>query len=219
MVNETETRAPRDGQFGWRGRFVTAAVPAAVITTTLYLGMQTATAIDYVAPEAVPDRILEAFILPPVGPADYKGRIKPEPIDVVEAPPPPPKLFAGQDDIKLPAPLILGATPETVEVGSFKEVAIRNISMSREIVPLWPPAPHYPPRALHLGIEGTCEVHLDVDQRGRPMNVAAVCTHSIFESAAERAIRRVEFAPRVIRGQAVVQSGVIYPLVFELSDN
>ena len=78
--------------------------------------------------------------------------------------------------------------------------------------------PTYPSRAAERGIEGSCEVRFDVDTRGRPYNVQATCTDSIFKREAERAVGRVEFAPKIVRGQAAERRNVVYPLEFTLQD-
>jgi protein TonB len=59
-------------------------------------------------------------------------------------------------------------------------------------------------------------VRFDVDTRGRPYNVQATCTDNIFKSEAERSVSRVEFAPTIVRGQAVERRNVVYPLEFKL---
>jgi protein TonB len=59
-------------------------------------------------------------------------------------------------------------------------------------------------------------VRFDVDTRGKPYNVSATCTDSIFKAEAERAVGRVEFAPKIVRGKAVERRNVVYPLEFNI---
>ncbi|MCI4645428.1 MAG: energy transducer TonB, partial [Hyphomonadaceae bacterium] len=66
------------------------------------------------------------------------------------------------------------------------------------------------------GIEGSCEVRFDVNARGEPFNVEAVCTDSVFRREAERAVSRVRFAPKIVRGQALERRNVVYPIEFGL---
>ena len=55
-----------------------------------------------------------------------------------------------------------------------------------------------------------------MDTRGRPYNVEASCTDSVFKREAERAVSRVEFAPKIVRGQPAERRNVVYPLEFQL---
>ena len=75
---------------------------------------------------------------------------------------------------------------------------------------------HFAAWAAERGIEGSCDVRFDVDTRGKPYNVEADCTDRVFKREAERAVSRVEFAPKIIRGQAAERRNVVYPLQFTL---
>ena len=88
----------------------------------------------------------------------------------------------------------------------------------RDAQPIRPPAPSYPQRAAERGTEGSCDVRFDVDTRGRPYNISATCTDSVFKREAERAVSKVEFAPKIIRGKAAERRNVVYPLEFKLAD-
>ncbi|HAW53392.1 MAG TPA: energy transducer TonB, partial [Hyphomonas sp.] len=46
----------------------------------------------------------------------------------------------------------------------------------------------------------------------------ATCTDSVFKREAERAVSKVEFAPKIIRGKAAERRNVVYPLEFKLAD-
>jgi len=91
-------------------------------------------------------------------------------------------------------------------------VAIAN----GEVLPISPPIVVYPPKAIDRGLNGECTVAMDVSAKGRPYNVAATCSDSIFEREAVRAVSRVEFRPKIVDGQAVERRNVVYPLVFKL---
>ncbi|MBR9834458.1 MAG: TonB family protein, partial [Alphaproteobacteria bacterium] len=88
----------------------------------------------------------------------------------------------------------------------------------RDAQPIRPPLPTYPTRAAERGVEGSCDVRFDVDTRGRPYNVQATCTDNVFKREAERAVSRVEFAPKIVRGAAAERKNVVYPLEFKLSN-
>lgn len=74
----------------------------------------------------------------------------------------------------------------------------------------------YPSRAAERGMEGRCNVTVDVDIAGLPYNVEASCTDSIFQREAERAVSAMVFSPATACGEPVERPGVVYPLEFEL---
>ena len=132
-------------------------------------------------------------------------------------PPPPPKVSATKSQINLPTPKIAGAAPTELNLGRMQSLAIDPVAISdRDAQPIRPPTPSFPQRAAERGIEGSCDVRFDVDTRGRPYNVQANCTNDMFKREAERAVSRVEFAPKIIRGKAAERKNVVYPLEFKL---
>ena len=138
-------------------------------------------------------------------------------IQTSDQPPPPPRLSSSRSDVNLPTPQIQGAAPATVQVGAVSGFALDAVVVSdRDAQPIRPPVPSYPTRAAERGIEGSCDVRFDVDERGRPFNIEATCTDSVFVREAERAVSRVEFAPKIVRGQAVRRVNVVYPISFNL---
>jgi len=138
-------------------------------------------------------------------------------LDTADKPPPPPQLSATTSDVNLPAPQIQGAAPTNIDVGNISNFAVTAVVVSdRDAQPIRPPVVSYPTRAAERGIEGECEVRFDVDERGKPFNVQADCTDSVFTREAERAVSRVEFAPKIIRGQPARRTNVVYPITFNL---
>lgn len=89
-------------------------------------------------------------------------------------------------------------------------------SKVRTAFPISPPRLTYPRRAAERGISGTCEVYFDLDARGKPMNVVAVCSNRLFQAEAERAIVQTEFVPKRVDGRPVEQRDMVYPLEFVL---
>jgi protein TonB len=59
-------------------------------------------------------------------------------------------------------------------------------------------------------------VYFDLDARGKPMNVVAVCSNRLFQAEAERAIVQTEFVPKRVDGRPVEQRDMVYPLEFVL---
>ncbi|MFN7178782.1 TonB family protein [Hyphomonas sp.] len=149
--------------------------------------------------------------------ARTRQRAKPQRIDSAQKPPPPPKQSATKSSINLPTPKIDGAVPQNLDLGRMKSLAIDPVAVSdRDAQPIRPPTPSFPQRAAERGISGSCDVRFDVDTRGKPYNVQATCTDSVFKSEAERAVSRVEFAPKIVRGKAVERRNVVYPLEFNI---
>ncbi len=149
--------------------------------------------------------------------ARSRSRQAPKRIESAQRPPPPPRASATRSDINLPTPRIDGAVPQNLDLGRMQALAIDPVAVSdRDAQPIRPPAPSFPQRAAERGLSGSCEVRFDVDTRGRPYNVQATCTDNIFKSEAERSVSRVEFAPKIVRGQAVERRNVVYPLEFKL---
>lgn len=148
-----------------------------------------------------------------------RQRSKPKRIDSAQKPPPPPKVSATKSQINLPTPRIEGAAPTDLNLGRMNSLAIDPVAISdRDAQPIRPPTPSYPQRAAERGTEGSCDVRFDVDTRGRPYNITATCTDNVFKREAERAVSKVEFAPKIIRGKAAERRNVVYPLEFKLAD-
>ena len=195
------------------------ALPAALLVV---LGLVTfmiwSISVEEINLEERQQRVLEA-ITPEAtnNEVRLRQRSKANRIDSADKPPPPPKLASSRSDIDLPTPNIQGAAPTELNFDRLQSLAIDPVAISdRDAQPIRPPTPSYPSRAAERGIEGSCDVRFDVDVRGRPYNVEATCTDNIFKREAERAVNRVEFAPKIVRGQAAERRNVVYPLQFTL---
>jgi len=81
-----------------------------------------------------------------------------------------------------------------------------------------PPRPSYPSEAASHGMEGYCDVHFDIDTRGRPMNVDAECSDREFRKESEKAVAALRFDPLIVDGQAYERHAIIYPLEYQLED-
>ncbi|MEL7451910.1 MAG: TonB family protein [Pseudomonadota bacterium] len=193
---------------------------AAVIVYFLFIGMNRLISREFVEPEIGEQRTLER-ITPEQRNEDVRARTRSKPRRLASAdkPPPPPKLSASKSDIDLPTPNIQGAAPTELNFDRVQSLDINPVAISdRDATPIRPPVVTYPTRAAERGTEGECQVRFDVDVRGRPYNVQADCTDSVFRREAERAVSRVEFAPKIVQGQARERRNVVYPLVFNLQD-
>ena len=193
---------------------------AALVTFGLFMFMRWTISGEYEKPENVKSFTLEA-ITPSQEDNDVQRRARPKPQRTASAdkPPPPPKLTASKSDIDLPTPNIGGAAPTELPDTDLRNMQIDPVAISdRDAQPIRPPLPTYPQRAAERGVEGSCDVRFDVDTRGRPYNIEADCTDAVFKREAERAVSRVEFAPKIVRGQAAERRNVVYPLEFKLAD-
>jgi protein TonB len=199
-------------------RILVATVIAIPIVLIIFMVMNMLISVKELKLESGEQRVLAA-ITPQQqdSEARTRQRAKPQRIDSAQKPPPPPKQSATKSSINLPTPKIDGAVPQNLDLGRMKSLAIDPVAVSdRDAQPIRPPTPSFPQRAAERGISGSCDVRFDVDTRGKPYNVQATCTDSVFKSEAERAVSRVEFAPKIVRGQAVERRNVVYPLEFNI---
>ena len=201
-------------------RFAVSVAIAAPIAVIIFLLMNMLISVDEINLDQKESRTLTA-ITPQQTDSDVRTRqrAKPQRIDSAAKPPPPPKQSATKSSINLPTPKIEGAVPQNLDLGRMKSLAIDPVAVSdRDAQPIRPPAPSYPQRAQERGLSGSCDVRFDVDTRGKPYNVAATCSDAVFKSEAERAVSKVEFAPKIVRGKAVERRNVVYPLEFNISE-
>ena len=201
-------------------RLLIALGIAIPIVYALFMMMSYLISVKEVKLDQSEQRVLSA-ITPQQQDADVRvrQRSKPKRIDSAQKPPPPPKVSATKSQINLPTPRIEGAAPTDLNLGRMNSLAIDPVAISdRDAQPIRPPAPSYPQRAAERGTEGSCDVRFDVDTRGRPYNISATCADSVFKREAERAVSKVEFAPKIIRGKAAERRNVVYPLEFKLAD-
>ncbi|WP_291059707.1 TonB family protein [Hyphomonas sp.] len=199
-------------------RFLVATAIAVPIVLLIFLLMNALISVKELKLASGEQRVLAA-ITPQKQDSDVRTRqrAKPQRIDSSAKPPPPPKQSATKSSINLPTPRIDGAVPQNLDLGRMKSLAIDPVAVSdRDAQPIRPPTPSYPQRAQERGLSGTCDVRFDVDTRGKPYNVSATCSDSIFKSEAERAVSKVEFAPKIVRGKAVERRNVVYPLEFNI---
>ena len=205
---------------GGSSRFAMSMIPAALATIGLFLFMDQVITADKVRFVETQPRLLEAITPQHVDTAVQPQKRQPV-RKLAEAikPPPPPKLTISKVLDGIPTPVIRGAVPSEIGFGRVEPFILDlNTISNRGLQPILPPLVQYPRPALERGLEGEYEVALDVDVRGRPYNIRATCSESIFVRAAERAVSKSEFAPRIVRGQPVEQRGVVYPLVFEIKE-
>jgi protein TonB len=200
------------------GRALVVALPAAIITGVLFIGMRTMIQVDDFTPPEEKSVFLEAYLVPKA----EKPITRPErnimSLPDAKAPPPPAKLTSLISNPKVPLVDISGAAPAEYVIEKLKPIKIGSIMelLDKRAIPITPPMPRYPQRAIDRGLEGDCEVRLVVSPTGHPYNVAATCTDGIFKQSAERAVRKVTFSPLVKDGIRIEMLGAVYPIEFRL---
>ncbi|MEL6662730.1 MAG: TonB family protein [Pseudomonadota bacterium] len=193
-------------------------LPAAGITAALCFFMGRLIQAEFTEPSAKDVREL-ASITPSeqVSEARRSPRSPPQRLADAMPPPPPPKLSTSKSDIDLPTPNIQGAAPAELDYDRIDELVVSPIVIDeRNAQPISPPLPQFPRRMAERGVEGACEVRFNVNARGEPVDIDADCTDIGFARAAEQAVARVRFFPKIVRGQAVERRNVVYPLDFRL---
>ena len=71
------------------------------------------------------------------------------------------------------------------------------------------PQPPYPPMARQIRAQGSVNVQILVDERGKVVSAQAVSGHPLLTSAAREAALRARFTPTLLNGQPVKVQGVI----------
>ena len=88
-----------------------------------------------------------------------------------------------------------------------KPAVLRKNIINGEALSL--PKPPYPPIAMHLGIQGTVNVQVLVDETGKVISAKALAGNPALTRAALQAALNARFSPTMIGEQAVKVSGVI----------
>lgn len=88
-----------------------------------------------------------------------------------------------------------------------------------DYLPIVRVAPVYPSRALSRGLEGFVDMSFTVTTAGTVKDpIVLQSTSSLFERAAERAVLKFKYKPRVVDGVPVEVKGVKTRITFELED-
>jgi len=95
--------------------------------------------------------------------------------------------------------------------------ALLRASAQTVAQPVNPPTPNYPDEAGRGGIVGKCILTFDVSSEGKAERIRADCTKQIFCETSIKAIKRVEFAIKIVDGQRMRRKDTQYPLEFALA--
>lgn len=86
-----------------------------------------------------------------------------------------------------------------------------------DYLPIVRVAPVYPARALARGIEGYVDMEFTVTTTGTVINpIVVFSTSGLFNRAAERAVLKFKYKPRVVDGQPVEVPGVRTRITFKI---
>lgn len=199
-------------------RMAGVALPAAIVTVGLFSAMQNFIHVDDFHAQELRTYSLEAYVQPVVKEDPLVPERKPIRREPVKPPPLPDKLVKSVHNMKLPVSGYEGVAPANygpkvdININPTRATSV----MDRTIQPISPPVPVYPRDAATKGITGACEIHLSVSPQGDPFDIRARCTDRIFKRAAEKAVRKVRFAPKIHDGLPVTVTGVVYPIEFKM---
>lgn len=202
-----------------KGRAALVALPAAIITVSLFLGMRALVQVDdFTAPK---DRAytLSAYVIPTQTTFSEPKTVKPKRPKDIELPPEQTRERIEKVPVTLDG-AYNGAAPAIYVEPRVEPLRPKTISsaIDRTARPLTPPSPVYPQRALERGLTGNCEVSMSVSASGKPYDVVASCSNPVFKASAERAVRKVLFSPRVEHGQRMELHGVVYPINYNITE-
>ncbi len=201
-----------------RSRRIGASIAiAGLITFGLFMAMRWLIATEFIPSATEPVRDVVLLVATDEGDPEIRRPDRVPPPALLATPPSLPPLTGPRKGVILPILTFEGAVPDLDNIDTATVFDTRPIAIDgRSVTPLAPPIVTYPEVALQRGIEGQCEVSMDVTARGKPFNVTAVCSDRIFEKEAVRAVSKVEFLPMISKGRSVERKNVVYPLEFKL---
>ena len=93
-----------------------------------------------------------------------------------------------------------------------------TITIDTERRPIHRVEPIYPVSEQRRGREGDVTVEFTITEDGNVIDIEVIeATSSAFASAAVRAVQRWRYAPKVVNGQAIAESGVKVTLSFRMN--
>ena len=88
----------------------------------------------------------------------------------------------------------------------------------RDVQPIQHPAPVYPADLASQSISARCDNYFDVTPEGYVTNLELKCGHPGFVNSSRNAVATLKFAPKIVNGEAVARKGIVYPLVYLVTD-
>lgn len=199
------------------GRYVFSIVVGVVVTLSLLFIMQLLIVTGKQALTKPRDRAQLDFVRVKRNEALNTEDFQPE------KPPPPPEVPPEQppqemDSVDPNAPTINVAPPSVSAETNIGGPGGMNIAEG-DYLPIVRVAPVYPARALSRGLEGYVDLEFTVTTAGTVRDpVIIFSTSSLFERAAERAVLKFKYKPRVVDGVPVDVPGVKTRITFKIEE-
>ena len=144
---------------------------------------------------------------------DFKPEKPPKPPETPPETPP-----QDMDNVDPMAPTINVAPPTVASETSIGGPGGMNIAEG-DYLPIVRVAPVYPARALSRGLEGYVDMEFTVTTTGTVKDpVVVFSTSSLFERAAERAVLKFKYKPRVVDGVPVEVPNVKTRITFKIEE-
>lgn len=198
------------------GRFLTALVPALIVTLALLLTMHILIATNMKAPDDAPEYKIPEIVMPEREIDTRYDTSKPDKPEEPEEPPPDvPEPEYEPTELAENSVSIGVETDANVQIG-----AVGGFSSDGEFLPIVKVAPQYPRRAASRGVEGYCIVQYTVTKSGavRDPVVVEAQPEGTFDRASIQAALKFRYKPRVIDGEPVDVPGVRNKFTYELAN-
>nr|WP_070960537.1 energy transducer TonB [Hyphomonas sp. Mor2] len=88
----------------------------------------------------------------------------------------------------------------------------------RNMQPIEHPIPVYPEGLAIQSVSARCENYFDVTPEGYVTNLEVKCGHPGFVNSSRNAIATLRFEPKIVNGEAVTRTGVVYPIEYWIND-
>jgi protein TonB len=189
-------------------RLFTTLPLAGLITLGLFFVMARLVHMDRPIVELPPPPQIPAVVYEPRVIVDYKTP-RPEPVVPVEpVPPTPVERWVPPEKTGTPLSYLGPVTPEPRQLGG-----VDSLPFARVMAP-----PVYPARAMQRGIEGFVDVRFDVTASGATQNVRVIYAEpaGVFDQAAQSAVARWRFQPRMVDGKPEAFEGLSKRVRFNL---
>lgn len=197
-------------------RLITAGLFAAITTALLIVVMFKLVDREWEEPDERERRKLADFNMPERDIETQFDQEKPEKPEKPEPEPDTPEPDFDSPDI---SPDAVSMSQPQVD-SSLSDIDTGNFTSDGEYLPIVRVEPIYPTRAASRGIEGYVVMEFTVTSNGsvRDPLVVEAEPSSIFNRAAERAVLKWKFKPRVVDGTPVEVPGVQTQLTFKLDN-
>ena len=198
-------------------RILVGAAVGLLVTFLLYWLMSALVAAGRNAlTEAPLGRIVE-FVRVPEPPQLRTEQPKPEKPDRPEVAPETPQV---QTEVAKPDGNTVNIGAMDVDSDLAVDTSAGLSAADGEYLPIVKVAPVYPRRAQSRGIEGWVLLRFTVTETGSVINPEVIDADppGVFDRAAEKAVLRFKYKPRVVDGKAQVVQGVEHLITFELED-